>query len=203
VKIHHGTRIRPKIVRNPGAPALSWSCVKLLVPLSLALLLPALPVPAPGAPEPAPRPRLSDRLNQQFRTTLPEFKPAPARLDRAADPAPDPEVIELPEVVVREPRATRTTPDDWLTRGERAAQSRRRYLASLNGPDTLLNGWSVPLLTPSVGARAAAQEEARRRRATEDDLQHLARAVHAIDPAAAAALRRETFNATTGLPPGR
>ena len=80
--------------------------MKLLVPLSLALLLPALPVPAPGAPEPAPRPRLSDRLNQQFRTTLPEFKPAPARLDRAADPAPDPEVIELPEVVVREPRAT-------------------------------------------------------------------------------------------------
>lgn len=170
----------------------------------LLLLVACLAAAAFAQPTPAPRPRLSERLLQELRTTLPaHYQPQPERKEPAVEPAPDPDVIELPEVVVRERREARTAPDDWLSRQERAATLRRRYLASLNGPDTALNGWSVPLLTPSVAARAAAREDELRRRRAQDDLEHLARAVEAVDPAAAAALRRETFNATTGLPPGR
>lgn len=175
--------------------------MKLPVPL---LLLACLAASALAQPTPAPRPRLSERLLQELRTTLPaHYQPQPERPDRPGGPAPDPEVIELPEVVVRERREVRTAPDDWLSRQERAATLRRRYLASLNGPDTVLNSWAVPLLTPSIAARAAAREDELRRHRAQDDLEHLARAVEAVDPAAAAALRRETFNATTGMPPGR
>ena len=163
------------------------------LPHPLLVLLVALPLLATGGESPAPQTaRLSAHLTEALLATLPAFNPTAAQQTEspAANPLAD-DVVVLPKYTVRDRRLPRAEADDWLSQQALAQKIKRDYLNSLNPLDRLLNGFSIPFLTPSVAARAAAQHDDDKRRREQADLDHLLDVVGAADPDAAAALRSE------------
>lgn len=156
--------------------------------------------------ESAPGRRMSERLAREIRSTLPAFDPAlerPEQPGRLADRPADPGVIEMPEVVVRDVRIRRVDPDSWLSRGELQAKMKRQYLAKMSPLETLLGAWSIPLLLPSVQARANVAYDAEKMRGELESLDAIAGAAASADPAAGASLKKEIHTLQHGShPPG-
>ena len=127
----------------------------------LGLCLPARPLPAAEAPEPNPPRVASAAVTAHVLAALPKYQPpvasappppAPASTDEAAPP--DPEVVALPKFFVEDSRLRHLDPDKLLGQQALTAKMRRDYRKSLGDLEWTLNCFNIPLLTPSVAARA-------------------------------------------------
>ncbi len=98
------------------------------------------------------RPRLSPRLKEELFNTVPPFAPRPVEAKPApeADKPADPDVVVLPEVVVKEKPLPRITPDELLSRKGRT----EKLLAERSSPlDRALNRFRIPIITLSPEQR--------------------------------------------------
>ena len=166
----------------------------------LLLLLTASPacLTADGPTEASPS-QTSARLSQEIRATLPKFSPPPPQpppVPASAPAAPrDPDVLELPTMTVRAKHAPRIDPLDLLTKPAREKQRAVDFKNSLKGLDAILNGFSIPILSPSMAERGWRAEQARQLQ----DLNDIANLVRALDPAAAADLKQVATEAKRAI----
>lgn len=158
---------------------------------------------AAAAAEPPAPSSLSDRLAAEIRASLPRYEPKADQPGPAAEAPPDPDVILMPRMEIREKRLERTEPDDWLRRDALQRKIRTDYLASMDGLTGFLNSWSIPLVTPSVAARANARYRTQKTMAEFGRLSGIANALQGHDPKARDELRDEIQRALTGRPPAR
>lgn len=154
----------------------------------------------PGGEEAAVASGTSARLSAEIRAGLPAYTPPPTkpRNAPAAATTPDPDVLELPKLTVREKAQQRIMPNDLMTPRALNKKFAADYKRSLKGLDAVLNSFSIPLISPSLAARGRAQYRAQQYR----DMFSTIDAIGMIDPGQAAELRREMVNALSGRPPG-
>jgi hypothetical protein len=152
------------------------------------------------AAEPADPPAAPTKLSEVIRASLPAYTPPPPRPKNTPGEAttPDPDVLVLPKMTVRERYQPRIVPNDLLTPRELNKKFAADYKKSLKGLDAILNGFSIPLFGPSLAARGRAQYRAQQYR----DMFNTIDAIATDDPVQAADLRREMINALSGRPPG-
>jgi hypothetical protein len=115
-----------------------------------------------AAQEPAETPppaKTSARLKQEIQVGLPKYTPPPPKvLDLPGSnlPEDDPALLALPTVTVREKRPQRIEPNDLLKKRELNKKFAREYRDSLSGLDSLLNRFTLPILSPSAAERGRA-----------------------------------------------
>ena len=158
-------------------------------PAGFLLLAPAgLILIAANAAEPEPA-KLSERLKQEIVARLPAYTPPPPAAAAAPEtPAEaDPNALELPKMTVRERRQPRIEPNDLLTPDELNKKFAREYLNSLKGLDALLNGFSIPLISPSLAARGRQLYRTQQM----EDIEHIMKVAEKIDPKDSAEMRKK------------
>lgn len=141
---------------------------------------------------------VSDRISAEVRARLPAYAPPVPKNAPAEAATPDPDVLELPTLTVRERVQPRIAPLDLMTPRALNRKFAHDYKKSLQGLESLLNGFSIPLFGPSLAARGRAQYRAQQYRQVFDTID----AIATVDPEQAAALRVEMVNALSGRPPG-
>jgi hypothetical protein len=143
-----------------------------------------------AAEEPARK--LSEHLTREIRATLPAYAPPPASpVSTNPPPQPsDPDTLVLPNVVVKEKHQPRLEPDDLLTTKELNKKFARSYKNSLVGLDAVLNGFSIPFVSPSLAARGRAARDYRRL----EDFDHFVESTKAADPKISAGLKKAVLD---------
>ena len=148
--------------------------------------------PAVAAPA-----KISFRLSEEIRASLPKFvPPAPpadavdAATDAAAGIPADPDLLLLPKLVVREKRPPGHDPDVWLR--EKAIQQKAMalYKGSMTDLEWALNCWFIPFVTPPPSVRARAAYENGKKAAEIGRLNSLIKVIGLSDEKEAAKLRR-------------
>jgi hypothetical protein len=155
-----------------------------LVPAGLALIACATEPAADGPP------KLSTRLSQEIRSSLPKYV-IPATQPVGSDTAPpDPDVLVLPKMVVREKRLPGNDPDVWL--GERVVQQKAMsaYRDSMTDFEWALNWWFVPIFSSPASVRARATYENGKVSAELSRLSSVIDTIGRSDPKEAAKLRQ-------------
>jgi hypothetical protein len=110
-------------------------------------------VPTPAKPAaPKPRPRLSPQLTSELSTQLPVWSPPPAEKAEKAPPPPDPDVVQMAPVIVRDNRLPRIDEKEWLTPKALDAMLVKEYLSDFDRE--FLNRFTLPLFGISKEARA-------------------------------------------------
>lgn len=124
---------------------------KPMKPAGLLLLMPAgLALLAAAEPDP---PRLSARLRAEITSGLPTYAPPPAAAVPPATTPSDPDVLVLPKMVVRQRPMQEIEGLDLLVKSARKKKLARDYKNSLTGLDAALNGFSIPILSPTMATR--------------------------------------------------
>ena len=147
---------------------------------------------ADARPEPPPPPlRLSLRLTEVIRAQLPKYVTPVATAAPTDALVPDPDVLVLPKMVVKERRVPTNDPDAWL--GEKAVQQKAMaaYKASMNDLEWALNSWYIPFFGTPPSVRARAAYEGAKKAAEVDRLNHIIDVAASADPKEAAKLRQE------------
>ncbi len=158
----------------------------LLVPAGFALITAAAETAAQaaaGAPS-----VISERLKREILARLPAYAPPPPAPAAAAPPPspPDPDVLVLPTIVVREKPQPRLNPSDLLTTKALYQKLARDYQNSLEGLDAVLNGFFIPLISPSMAARGRAIYKARKL----EQLDRTIESIGLVDPKTSAELKK-------------
>ncbi len=167
---------------------------------SFLLLSAGLVLISTGA-EPSKPPKLSDHIREQISAKLPVYAPKPATTPIDSTPVEsDPDVLVLSKIVVTEKRPPGHDPDDWLNESTIQQKSMVAYRASMTDLEWALNGWYIPLVTPSPSARARGAYRAAKVAAETERLSHVIRAIGAMDPKEAAKLRKELTRPAGSLP---
>ncbi len=109
---------------------------------------PAASTAKPVAPK--PRPKLSPQLTSQISSSIPAWKAPPA--DHAPPPPPDPDVVRMAPVIVKENRLPRTDDKKWLTPKARDAALVKEYIPPFDR--YFLNRFTLPIFGISKEARA-------------------------------------------------
>jgi hypothetical protein len=182
----------------------------ILLPLLLVVSLSRAAEPSSTAPaveeaslRPEPStstsPRLSARLTEEIRATLPAFDPqlaaAAPRSSAVGTPGtdlpPTPDILQLPTFTIRERVEQRLDPDQMISGEDLLDKQKRAYLNELEregGELTrILNSFHIPLVTPSVAARARAHYQNQKT----VQLAQTVAAIAKLDPKAAVDLRKE------------
>jgi hypothetical protein len=147
--------------------------------------------------------RTSDRVGQEIRATLPKFSPpASPVLDQPKDATPDPDVLSLPTVTVKEKRPPTHNPDGWLTEKSVQQKALAAYKTSMTDLEWALNSWYIPLISPPASVRARSAYRAEKFRSEVGRLADLIDRIGTQAPTASAVLRQELVNLTQGRPPG-
>lgn len=145
--------------------------------------------------EPPPS-KLSARLASEIRSSLPKYEP-PAEKSSSESPEspPDSDALVLPKVVVSERAPFRANPNELLTTKELDKKLAREFRNSLEGLDAVLNGFSIPLVSPSLAARGRAAYKARRL----EDLNNSIQATKTADPKAGTELDKAVLDMQKAL----
>jgi hypothetical protein len=132
--------------------------------------------------------KTSSRLASEIRAFFPKYAPpSPNASAKSGLSSPaDPDVLVLPKVVVKEKAPPRINPNDLLTARELDKKLAREFRNSLTGLDALLNGFSIPLIGPSMAARGRAAYKAQRLK----DLNDFVGATKAADPKSATEMNK-------------
>jgi hypothetical protein len=111
---------------------------------------PAAQATSPAKPAaPKPRPKLSPELASQISSSVPAWKAPPP--DRAPPP-PDPDVVRMAPVIVKEYRLPRTDDKEWLAPKARDAALVKEYIPPFDRD--FLNRFTLPIVGVSQEARA-------------------------------------------------
>jgi hypothetical protein len=174
--------------------------MRLLRPLLVLLAWPiALLADNPESPTSA-SPKVSAHISAMIRADLPKFAPRngqpPSTLSESAPALPhDPEVLELPKITVRERPPSRIDPLDLLIKAGREKKLARDFKNSFKGLDGLLNGFSIPILSPTMAERGRVYHQQQQL----DELTRVANVVKPSDPKAAAGLQKDAADAQRAL----
>ncbi len=140
--------------------------------------------PAPTATVPSDVP-----VRAEATVTPPAAAPAPftpLANGKVDDKPADPDVLELPKMVIKQKPRPRLTPEIMVTRqgfGEDLAKLKFSAL------DQALNKFTLPLFGTSVAERALEEHEREKKAQLAADTAVIAKAVEQIDPAEAKALK--------------
>jgi hypothetical protein len=138
---------------------------------------PAKNRPADAAPEPT--------IREQLAATLPKYTPPPPEAKPEDKPA-DPDVLELPKMVVKQRPRPRLTPDVVVTRQGLGEQLANQKFSEL---DRILNKFTLPLFGSSMAERALDDYEREKKQQLNLDVLNLSKALETSDPSEAKALR--------------
>jgi hypothetical protein len=112
---------------------------------------PAAPAANTAQPiAPKPRPKLSPQLTSQISSSIPAWKAPPP--DLARPPPPDPDVVRMAPVIVKENRLPRPDDKEWLTPKARDAALVKEYIPPFDR--YFLNRFTLPIFGVSKEARA-------------------------------------------------
>ena len=156
----------------------------LLTSIGMALVSSAT---APAADIP---PKLSTRLSEEVRSSLPKYVTPAVQTDSLDTTPPDPDVYVLPRMVVREKRLPGNDPDGWL--GERVVQQKAMaaYRDSMTDFEWALNCWFVPIFSSPPSVRARQYYESRKLTTEIDRLGKIIKTIGLTDPKEAEKLRQ-------------
>jgi asparagine synthetase B (glutamine-hydrolysing) len=136
------------------------------------------------------------QTGERLLSILPRYDPsvrAAREAERATQvarpPEDDPNVLVLPDYVVRETKIFRPTEREVQTRAARAKEAMRVYARDMNALELALNRWHIPFITPSFAQRALADQERKERISQWQGYAHLAAVAEKVDPAGAKAIR--------------
>ncbi len=109
--------------------------------------------------------KLSSRLAAEIRASLPQYSssgatPSPKTEKTSLDRS---DLLVLPKVIVNDRPPPRVDPNDIMTSKALDKKLARDFKNSLTGLDAILNGFSIPLVGPSMKARGRAAYKARKR----------------------------------------
>jgi hypothetical protein len=159
---------------------------------SLAISAVAEDSPAPPAktavPEPTPAPA-AHPADQFLIPGLPKYSPPPAETKPGeTQPAnvPNPDVLELPKMVVKQKPRPRLTPEIMVTKKAYGEQLAKEKFSSL---DQALNKFTLPLFGASIAERALEEHEREKKAQMASDVSNLVKALETADPAEAKALK--------------
>jgi hypothetical protein len=166
-----------------------------------------VPVPKVSEDNPAAQ-KPSVEVSKQLNAALPKYDPNPAPLPvapaepkpgdpikvmtrediaRAANPDNAPDVLVLPTMKVKQKPRPRLTPD--LVATPKAAGD--NMLKKSTQLDQALNKYTLPLFGTSAEERAKDENERAKRQQLNSDVSAVAKALDAVDPAEAKALRKD------------
>lgn len=116
-------------------------------------------------PAPASTAKVSGRLKEVVRTSLPAYTPPPPKVldqPKSDGTESDPDLFALPTLKVREKRAPRIDPAELLAKRELDKKLARAYRESLaTGLDAFLNSFPIPLFSASPAERGKSLEDQR------------------------------------------
>lgn len=146
----------------------------------------------------------SPEIAAKIRAGLPAYQPPAA--GAATDPAgtsapPDPDVLVLPKMLVKERRLPRDAADHLMNRDDFKRKMENIYLDEIAkvGPlNYFLNQFTIPLFSPSKAARGRVIYQQREL----DRLRHVSEAARTLAPDAAGTFARELDNTHTTRPAG-
>ena len=156
----------------------------LLAALSVTVLADDKPAaPAPPAVTPPVEPKKADDAVTPPAAQVP-FTPLASA--KAGDKPADPDVLELPKMVVKQKPRPRLTPEIMVTKkafGEDLAKQK------FSGLDQALNKFTIPLFGSSLAARALEDYEREKRQQLASDTAVISKALETVDPAEAKSLK--------------
>jgi len=134
---------------------------------------------------------LSDETGQRIREKLPDYdhEAAEAAREKAAEPAPEEDVVVLPELTVIERQKQKMAEEDLYKKGLYDEQLVRKELSDLDR--SLLNRYRLPFVGMSNKARAREIYLERKNREFQDNVKRVAYNLAITDPAEAKRLRAE------------
>lgn len=147
---------------------------------------------------------ISRDISAKIREGLPAYQPPPAQANGdnpKAEPAPEPGVLVLPKMTVKESRLPPDAADHLMNRDDFERKMANLYLDEIAkvGPlNYFLNQFTIPILSPSKAERGRAIYRQREL----DRLRHVSEAARTLAPDAAGALARELDNSHTTRPAG-
>lgn len=159
----------------------------LLLFLGLLTILPAAEPSVAAAPESTAK--LSSQVVRQLNTVLPQYAPPAVPLAVEPAAAPDPDVLELPKVTVKQRPRPRLTPQVMMTTKGFNEKLANEKMSALDR--NLLNKFTLPGWLGGLSAADRAREEYNRAKTEQlrTDVLGLAKAVEVLDPEQAKVLR--------------
>ncbi len=153
--------------------------------LALALVAQAEEAPGQTPGNPAVEATPPPTVREQLAATLPKYTP-PLPEPKPADKPVDPDVLELPKMVVKQRPRPRLTPDVVMTRQGLGEQLVKQKFSAL---DRVLNQFTLPLFGSSMAERAMDDYEREKKQQLNLDVLNLSKALETSDPTEAKALR--------------
>jgi hypothetical protein len=148
---------------------------------SAVLLRADEPAAVPPAPVPVEPAKVSPEITQQITAALPKFNPAPPAEAKPAN-APNPDVLELPKMTVKQKPRPRLTPAIVITtKGDADKQ--------MSALDRSLNAATLPLFGQSYADRMRDEKERSKNEQMRKEALEMAKTAEVTDPALAKALR--------------
>lgn len=152
-------------------------------PPAAAAPVPATPAETKKADLPAEAPAKTETTATPFAFNVP-FTPlaSPAAEEKPADP----NVLELPKMVVKQKPRPRLTPEIMVTKkafGEQLAKEK------FSGLDQALNKFTLPLFGTSIAERALEEHEREKKAQLAQDTAVISEALESVDPAEAKSLK--------------
>ena len=144
------------------------------------------PLPAPAAPATEAPPKLSAEVTQVLTEKLPKY--APPAVDKPGAVT-DPDVLELPKVIVTQKRRPRLNDQVMMTTKAFNEKLAKEKLSSFDR--NFLNKFSLPAWFSGVSAAERAREEYDREQRAQlvSDVARMAKVAEQIDPAQAKAMQ--------------
>jgi hypothetical protein len=162
--------------------------------LLAALAIPVLAEDTPAQPAKATTPVVAPApaapaADQFLIPGLPKYNPPPAEAKPGeVQPAnvPNPDVLELPKMVVKQKPRPRLTPEIMVTKKAFGEQLAKDKFSSL---DQALNKFTIPLFGSSIAERALEEHEREKKAQMASDVSNIAKALETTDPAEAKSLK--------------
>lgn len=141
-------------------------------------------VTAPPAATPSVEPKKAETTAVTPPATLP-VPFSPLAHPTAENPS-DPDVLELPKMVVKQKPRPRLTPEIMVTKKAFGEELAKQKFSAL---DQALNKFTLPLFGTSLAERALEDYEREKKEQLNADVQNIAKALETTDPEAAKSLR--------------
>ena len=131
--------------------------------------------------------KLSPAVSQKVTAGLPAYSPAPPAPPPKPANAPNPDVLELPKITVKQRPRPRLSPEVVYTTNDFNEKLAKEKLSSFDR--NVLNKYTLPFFGVSAATRAREEYEREKKAQLVEDVSAVARATEVVDPEAAKSLR--------------
>jgi hypothetical protein len=169
---------------KPAAPVAQATAPADATPLADSKKAETTPVTAPAPGSPA-----ASSSNPTNRPVPPLANPAPftpLANGKVDDKPADPDVLELPKMIVKQKPRPRLTPEIMVTKKAFGEELAKQKFSAL---DQALNKYTLPFFGTSLAERALEDYEREKKEQLNSDVQNIAKALDTTDPTEAKSLR--------------